>query len=76
MRSDEECESVVIKVGLVRLRNPWGERQRAAEARAGTRLYSARSLTVLLSRSPEWRSITARDRDKLGLVTRDQGEFW
>ena len=53
------------------------ERDRlAAEARAGTRLYSARSLTVLLSRSPEWRSITARDRDKLGLVTRDQGEFW
>ena len=64
----------------MRLRNPWGERQRAAEAReAGAEavhLYSARALTSLLSRSPEWRSITARDREKLGLVTRDQGEFW
>ena len=68
-----------VQVGLVRLRNPWGERQRAAEAsEAGgdSRLYSARNLTSLLSRSPEWRSITARDREKLGLVTRDQGEFW
>ena len=63
----------------MRLRNPWGDRQRAAEAReagAEARLYTARALTSLLSRSPEWRSITARDREKLGLVTRDQGEFW
>ena len=63
----------------MRLRNPWGERQRAAEAsEAGgdSRLYSARNLTSLLSRSPEWRSITAKDREKLGLVTRDPGEFW
>ena len=63
----------------MRLRNPWGERQRAVEAReagAEARLYTARVLTSLLSRSPEWRSITARDREKLGLVTRDQGEFW
>ena len=64
---------------LVRLRNPWTERQRAAEAAdagADSRLYSARALTSLLSRSPEWRSITARDREKLGLVTRDTAEFW
>ena len=60
----------------MRLRNPWGERQRAAEAGAEGRLYSALALTSLLSRSPEWRSITARDREKLGLETRDQGEFW
>ena len=60
----------------MRLRNPWGERQRAAEVGAEGRLYSAMALTSLLSRSPEWRSITARDREKLGLVTRDQGEFW
>ena len=36
-------------MGLVRLRNPWGERQRLAAAReagADARLYSARTLTV------------------------------
>ena len=27
-------------------------------------------------RSPEWNSISERDREKLGLVFNDDGEFW
>jgi hypothetical protein len=49
--------------------------------RAGTtsgpgRLYAASALTRLCSRSPEWNTVSQKDRDRLGLVTADDGEFW
>ena len=40
------------------------------------RLYSTSELTRLSSRSPEWKMITEKEREKLGLVTEDDGEFW
>jgi len=49
------------KVPLVRLRNPWGEKE-------WTGAFSDRSI--------EWRTITAKEKEKLGLVTEDDGEFW
>lgn len=49
------------KVPLVRLRNPWGEKE-------WTGAFSDRSV--------EWRTITAKEKEKLGLVTEDDGEFW
>ena len=68
------------KVCLVRLRNPWGQGEWTGafsdSSKGDQRLYSARNLTSLLTRSPEWRSVSARDREKLGLVSQDDGEFW
>lgn len=49
------------KVCLVRLRNPWGEKE-------WTGAFSDGSL--------EWRSISDKEKEKLGLVTEDDGEFW
>ncbi len=42
----------------------------------GARLYPATALTRLCSRSAEWNSVSPKDRDRLGLVTADDGEFW
>merc|ERR1719483_413924 len=39
-------------------------------------LYGPKDLTHLVSRSIEWRSITSKEKEKLGLVTEDDGEFW
>ena len=39
-------------------------------------LYSCHYFTRLISRSPEWSSISDKDRDKLGLTFDDDGEFW
>jgi len=49
------------KVPLVRLRNPWGEKEWNGAFSDG---------------SIEWRSITSKEKEKLGLVTEDDGEFW
>eukprot|EP00092_Neocalanus_flemingeri_P028100 GFUD01030512.1.p1 GENE.GFUD01030512.1~~GFUD01030512.1.p1 ORF type:complete len:655 (+),score=129.40 GFUD01030512.1:209-2173(+) len=49
------------KVPLVRLRNPWGEKEWNGAFSDG---------------SVEWRTITAKEKEKLGLVTEDDGEFW
>jgi len=49
------------KVPLVRLRNPWGEKE-------WNGAFSDGSL--------EWRSISSKEKEKLGLVTEDDGEFW
>jgi len=49
------------KVPLVRLRNPWGEKEWNGAFSDG---------------SVEWRSITSKEKEKLGLVTEDDGEFW
>ena len=39
-------------------------------------LYGPKDLTHLVSRSLEWRSISSKEKEKLGLVTEDDGEFW
>ena len=39
-------------------------------------MYSQSSLTRLLSRSPEWTSISDKEKEKLGLSFDDDGEFW
>jgi len=49
------------KVALVRLRNPWGEKEWSGAFSDG---------------SLEWRSISSKEKEKLGLVTEDDGEFW
>jgi len=49
------------KIALVRLRNPWGEKEWNG---------------AFSDRSREWNSISEKERDKLGLVTSDDGEFW
>jgi len=64
------------KVCLVRLRNPWGQVTSNSDIKPDQRLYSARNLTLLLTRSPEWRSVSTKDREKLGLVSEDDKEFW
>jgi hypothetical protein len=47
-----------------------------AGSSGGARLYPATALTRLCSRSAEWNSVSPKDRDRLGLVTADDGEFW
>jgi len=49
------------KISLVRLRNPWGEKE-------WTGPFS--------DKSAEWKTISERQREKIGLVTEDDGEFW
>jgi len=49
------------KVPLIRLRNPWGEKEWTGAFSDG---------------SPEWGSVSSKERDKMGLTTKDDGEFW
>ena len=38
--------------------------------------YSTSSLPRMLSRSPEWTQIPNKEKDRLGLTVKDDGEFW
>ena len=38
--------------------------------------FSTNSLPRMLSRSPEWNQIPNKEKDKLGLTVKDDGEFW
>ncbi|XP_045132951.1 calpain-5-like isoform X5 [Portunus trituberculatus] len=49
------------KVRMVRLKNPWGEREWNGAFSDG---------------SPEWAKVSASERQKLGLTFEDDGEFW
>ncbi|XP_065580677.1 calpain-5-like isoform X2 [Artemia franciscana] len=49
------------KIYMVRLRNPWGEKEWNGSFSDG---------------SPEWSKITSSEREKLGLTFEDDGEFW
>jgi len=49
------------KLNLVRLRNPWGEKEWSG---------------AFSDKSVEWRMITDKEKQKLGLITEDDGEFW
>ena len=46
---------------LIRVRNPWGEKE-------WTGAWS--------DASPEWRSISEREKQQLDLVSDEDGEFW
>jgi hypothetical protein len=39
-------------------------------------LYNTSSLSRMLSRSPEWANVSEKDKEKLGLTLKDDGEFW
>ena len=39
-------------------------------------LYSTSSLSRMLSRSPEWAGVSQKEKEKLGLTLKDDGEFW
>lgn len=49
------------KLPMVRLRNPWGQKEWNGAFSDG---------------SPEWSKISASEREKLGLTFQDDGEFW
>ncbi|XP_071484579.1 calpain-5-like [Diadema antillarum] len=49
------------KVYLVRLRNPWGEKEWTGPWSDG---------------SPEWQKVSESQRKSLGIVNEDDGEFW
>ncbi|ROT73374.1 calpain T [Penaeus vannamei] len=49
------------KIRMVRLKNPWGEREWNGAFSDG---------------SPEWSKVSASEREKLGLTFEDDGEFW
>nr|AAT77812.1 calpain T [Gecarcinus lateralis] len=49
------------KVRMVRLKNPWGEKEWNGAFSDG---------------SPEWSQVSASERQKLGLTFEDDGEFW
>lgn len=49
------------KVRMVRLKNPWGEKEWNGAFSDG---------------SPEWSKVSASERQKLGLTFEDDGEFW
>ncbi|KAK8746450.1 hypothetical protein OTU49_017024 [Cherax quadricarinatus] len=49
------------KMRMIRLKNPWGEREWNGAFSDG---------------SPEWSKVSASEREKLGLTFEDDGEFW
>lgn len=49
------------KVRMVRMKNPWGEREWNGAFSDG---------------SPEWSKVSASERQRLGLTFEDDGEFW
>ncbi|XP_045614079.1 calpain-5 isoform X2 [Procambarus clarkii] len=49
------------KMRMVRLKNPWGEKEWNGAFSDG---------------SPEWSKVSASEREKLGLTFEDDGEFW
>ncbi|XP_077987737.1 calpain-5-like isoform X2 [Glandiceps talaboti] len=49
------------KIPMVRLRNPWGEKEWNGAWSDG---------------SPEWEKVSKKEREKMGLTFDDDGEFW
>ncbi|XP_064113944.1 calpain-5-like isoform X6 [Macrobrachium nipponense] len=49
------------KIRMIRLKNPWGEKEWNGAFSDG---------------SPEWSKVSASEREKLGLTFEDDGEFW
>lgn len=49
------------KLRMIRLRNPWGEKEWIGAFSDG---------------SEEWSRVSAKDREKVGLTFQDDGEFW
>ena len=45
-------------------------------SRSNNFVYSTSSLSRMLSRSPEWAGVSQKEKDKLGLTLKDDGEFW
>uniref|UniRef100_A0A8C2GAL6 Si:dkey-19b23.13 n=1 Tax=Cyprinus carpio TaxID=7962 RepID=A0A8C2GAL6_CYPCA len=50
-----------IRLHMVRMRNPWGTADWTGAWSLG---------------SPQWQQLSRREREKMGLVVRDVGEFW
>ena len=63
------------KLNLVRLKSNASDQQVTGE-HSEQRLYGVTNLTMLLTRSPEWRGVSHKERQKLGLISQHESEFW